>query len=248
MALSPYVTNELKLQLQREVPHLAGEIRSLYQRLDRQLGLNGAKVPVSFGFETDVLGSYTPGEEGKKEHFHYSLLFIGYLDSRQIPKHDKIDLYKHEYAHYMVSHLEIPKEHQWQPGKHGSAWKYCCSLIGANPTAYFEKGKGLVRSDYGKALENPWKNPNYSVVDTMRREKEYQQSRDRIVRFREGDMVEHPRFGSGTVEKAEQLAGSVRLRIRFADGVHVIDQKWLVQHTDERFRTVSLSHAPSGAS
>ena len=38
---------------------------------------------------------------------------------------------RHEYAHYMEHHITIPREYQWQPGLHGSAWKYCCSLVGA---------------------------------------------------------------------------------------------------------------------
>lgn len=234
--MSSSATMDLKLQLQREVPHLAGEIRSLYQRLDRQFGLAGAKVPVTFGFETDVLGSYTPAGQGKKEHFHYSLLYIGYLDSRQIRKHDKIDLYKHEYAHYMAAHMDIPRQYQWQAGKHGSAWKYCCSLIGASPTAYFEADKALAEHDYKKALDNPWKNKSYTLLDNLRREKEYQASRDRVVRYHAGDKVDHPAYGEGVVEKAEQLQNAVRLHIHFADGVHVISQKWLIQHTDARFK------------
>ena len=232
---SASVSYNLKMQLQREVSHLKGEILTLYRHLDRQLGLHGASVPVTFGFETDVLGSYTPAGDGKPEHFHFSLLYIGYLNMRQIRKHDKIDLYKHEYAHYMTSHMVIPEEYTWQPGKHGSAWKYCCSLIGANPTAYFEKDKGLSKPDYRQALDNPWKNPDYSAVDAQRREKKYQDERNRKIHFHEGDTVTHPAFGQGKVEKTEQLAGDVRLHIRFSDGVRKINQKWLIQHTDARF-------------
>ncbi len=229
------VSYNLKMQLQREVPHLKSEIQTLYRRLDRQLGLHGASVPITFGFETDVLGSYTPAGNGKAEHFHFSLLYIGYLDMRQVRKHDKLDLYRHEYAHYMVSHMEIPQQYLWQPGKHGSAWKYCCSLIGANPTACFEKDKGLSKPDYRQALDNPWKNPDYSAVYALRQEKISQMEKNRQVHFHEGDIVVHPAFGEGKVEKTEQLAGDVRLHIRFPDGVRKIGQKWLIQHTDARF-------------
>lgn len=30
-----------------------------------------------------------------------------------------MDLYKHEYAHYMQAHMKIPEKYQWQTGKHG---------------------------------------------------------------------------------------------------------------------------------
>lgn len=73
-------------------------------------------------------------------------------------------------------------------------------------------------------------------MDQMRQKKAAEDSRNQIVRYHEGDQVCHPRYGQGTVEKATQLQGAVRLTIRFADGVHVIDQKWLVQHTDARFQ------------
>lgn len=233
---SPIISNELKAQLQREIPHLAGEIHMLYMRLDRQFGLHGAEVPVTFGYETDVLGSYTSGGEGKQEHFHFSLLYIGYLDMRQIRKKDKIDLYKHEYAHYMAENMEIPDRYHWQGGKHGSAWKYCCSLIGAAPTAYFEENKSLQKHDYKRTLDNPWKNPNYSMLDSRRQQKEIKRDRDRQVRYQEGDAIRHPVFGEGTVEKVKQMEGDVRMTVRFSDGLHTISQKWLIAHTDARFR------------
>ena len=54
-----------------------------------------------------------------------------------LKKEDRLDLYKHEYAHYMQYNFHIPSEYQWQHGTHGSAWKYCCSLVGAAPTPYY---------------------------------------------------------------------------------------------------------------
>ena len=47
----------LRQRLQKEIPILTALIQNLYQELDRKFHLNGAKIPVTFGFETDSLGS-----------------------------------------------------------------------------------------------------------------------------------------------------------------------------------------------
>ena len=47
----------LRQRLQKEIPILTALIQNLYQDLDRKFHLNGAKIPVTFGFETDSLGS-----------------------------------------------------------------------------------------------------------------------------------------------------------------------------------------------
>ena len=226
---SSLVTRELKEQLMREIPSLTMQIKSLYQRLDKQFGLKGANVPITFGYDTEVLGSYTAASEKTKEHFHFSLLFIGYLDKRHIHIEDKIDLFKHEYAHYMTHKMEIPKEHMWQGGIHGSAWKYCCSLIGAAPSAYYRFGQSREAHNYEKALYNPWKDPNYSLLDQRKQEKSYRVKQDSQVKYQTGDLVTHPKFGEGTVKNIEQLEGAVRLHIQFKEGLKKIDQKWLIR-------------------
>ena len=40
-------------------PDFEALIQNLYQELDRKFHLNGAKIPITFGFDTDSLGSYT---------------------------------------------------------------------------------------------------------------------------------------------------------------------------------------------
>lgn len=45
----------LRQQLQKEIPILTALIQNLYQDLDQKFHLNGAKIPVTFGFETDSL-------------------------------------------------------------------------------------------------------------------------------------------------------------------------------------------------
>lgn len=224
-----YENTELIRTLQKEIPILTAQIRALYAELDREYHLQGAKVPITFGCEMDLLGSYTRGGEDEKEHFHFSLLFVGYAVQNPLSREDRMDLYKHEYAHYMQYHMEIPKEHTWQTGTHGSAWKYCCSLIGAVPTPYYRAGEALMKQDYHKVLRNPIHDKAVPMRDNYRREQEYQNSRNRIVQFEMGEEVNHPKFGLGSIEKIEQLSGSVRLHIRFREDVKIIDQKWLLR-------------------
>lgn len=220
---------ELIRQLQKEIPILTTQIRALYKELDAKFHLGGAQVPITFGCEPDLLGSYTQAGYGEQEHFHFSLLFIGYGVEHPLSKADRMDLYKHEYAHYMQYHMDIPRQYTRQPGIHGSAWKYCCSLIGAAPTPYYKAGEALLNHDYGKILKNPIHDKTVTMRDNYRREREYQNDKNRAVQYEIGEEVKHPKFGTGSVENIEQLAGSVRLHIRFAEGVKVIDQKWLLR-------------------
>ena len=45
--------------LQKDIPVLTAQIQNLYAELDRKFHLNAAKVPITFGYEQDSLGSYT---------------------------------------------------------------------------------------------------------------------------------------------------------------------------------------------
>lgn len=218
-----------KQYLEKEIPNFKREIQTLYKKFDKELGLHGADVAIKFGFDDEVLGSYTPEKDGEKEHFYFSLFFIGFCNKDPMHKSDKIDLYAHEYAHYMQYNMDIPKEHLWQPGKHGSAWKYCCSLVNAAPTPYYKIGEGLKKHNYDKALKNPWADKNYSLMDTMKEQKKIQMKRDSIVQYSVGDEVEHPKFGKGIVQAVEQTDGAVRLSIKFDEDIKKIDQKWLLK-------------------
>ena len=130
-----------------------------------------------------------------------------------------MDLYKHEYAYYMRYNMPIPKQYQWQPGIHGSAWKYCCSLIGA----------ALMNHNYEKTLRNPIHDKTVTIRDQHRREQEYRRTQNVIIKYEKGESVDHPKFGEGIIEKIEQQACSVNLYIRFGEEMKVIDQKWLLQ-------------------
>ena len=220
----------LRQRLQKEIPILRALIQNLYEELDRKLHLNGAKVPITFGYDTDTLGSYTRRSAHEKEHFHFSLLFIAYGVKNPLSKEDRIDLFKHEYAHYMQYNMKIPAQYNWQSGKHGSAWKYCCSLVGAAPTPYYKIGESLLKHDYDKALKNPIHDKTVQIRDTYRREQAYQSTRHSEIKFQVNDVVAHPKFGEGIVEEVIQLPNSVRLHIRFPDNeVRKIDQKWLLR-------------------
>lgn len=215
--------------LQREIPILTAQIQALYAELDKKFHLNGASIPITFGFDKDLLGSYTQAGNGKKEHFHFSLYFVGYSVEHPLSKEDRLDLYKHEYAHYMQYNYAIPKQYEWQPGIHGSAWKYCCSLVGAAPTPYYKAGEALLKHNYDKVLKNPIHDKTVSLRDNYRRERKYQESKNSIIQYEIGEIVNHPKFGEGCIENIEQLSGSVRLHIRFGEEVKVIDQKWLLR-------------------
>ena len=228
------ITQEQMRVLQKEIPILTAEIRALYRELDRKYHLFGALVPITFGFDRDLLGSYTRAGIDEEEHFHFSLLFVGRSVAKPLGKEDRLDLYKHEYAHYMEHYIEIPKEYQWQPGLHGSAWKYCCSLVGAAPTPYYKAGESLMKHDYDKVLKNPINDKTVPIRDQYRREKEYQDRKNRVVQYQVGESVKHPKFGTGIVEEVEQMTGSVRLHIRFGEEVKIIDQKWLLKTKLER--------------
>ena len=221
------IDNNLRHLLENETKIHLAEIRFLYQKLDRQLGLNGARVPITFGFDTDRLGAYTPGFGQDEEEFHFSLLFIGYCVAKPLSKDDRMDLYKHEYAHYMQYNMDIPDKYNWQPGIHGSAWKYCCSLIGAAPTPYYKAGEALMNHDYDKVLKNRIHDKSVPVRDTYQQLKTAQKKKDEVVQYKLGDAVTHPKFGHGIVEKINQRSGGVHLHIRFDGEVKCIDQKWL---------------------
>lgn len=202
-------------------------MKNLYEELDRKLHLNGAKVPITFGYDTDTLGSYTRRSAHEKEHFHFSLLFIAYGVKNPLSKEDRIDLFKHEYAHYMQYNMQIPEKYKWQAGTHGSAWKYCCSLIGAAPTPYYKAGEALMNHDYDKVLKNRIHDKSVPVRDTYQQLKTAQKKKDEVVQYKLGDAVTHPKFGHGIVEKINQRSGGVHLHIRFDGEVKCIDQKWL---------------------
>lgn len=228
------IDSHMKQLLEKETHIHTAEIHALYQELDRRFGLHAASVPVFFSYDERLLGSYTQTGHHEREHFCFSLLFIGYAVKHPLQKSDRIDLYKHEYAHYMQYHMDIPAKCHWQPGIHGSAWKYCCSLVGAAPTPYYKVGESLMKHDYQKVLKNPIHDKTIPVRDRYRREREYQNTKNRKIQYQIHDVVKHPKFGEGIIEEIEQLESSVRLHIKFKDELKKIDQKWLLKSQNKK--------------
>ena len=140
-------SDALRRMMDREIPVLSAEIGALYSKLDLKYGLQGAKVKINFVYDEDSLGSYTPAQNGEMDYFQFSLLFVARCVAKPLSKEDRRDLFLHEYAHYMQYNMDIPREYLWQPGIHGSAWKSCCSLVGAAPTPFYKVGEGLLEHD-----------------------------------------------------------------------------------------------------
>ena len=126
-------------------------------------------------------------------------------------------------------HKNIPEKYKWQAGTHGSAWKYCCSLIGAAPTPYFKAGEALMDHNYDHVLKNRIHDKTVPIRDTYQRLQKAQKEKDEVVQYKIGDSVTHPKFGNGIVEKINPRSGGVHLHICFDDDVKCIDQKWLIK-------------------
>lgn len=215
--------------LDKEIAIHSAKIRDLYSRLDRLSGLDSSSIPIEFGYDKEVLGKYQNKTANQKELFYFSLMFIGYGVPKPLNPEDRIDLYKHEYAHFMQYNMEIPQKYQWEPGIHGSAWKYCCSIVGAAPTPYYKAGEALMHHDYEKKLKNPIHDKTVPIRDIYRREKAYRDRKNAEIRFKIGDVICHPKYGDGIVEQIQATDRSVALMIRFLENQELrkIDQAWL---------------------
>ena len=225
----------LRQRLQKEIPILRALIQNLYEELDRKLHLNGAKVPITFGYDTDTLGSYTRRSAHEKEHFHFSLLFIAYGVKNPLSKEDRIDLFKHEYAHYMQYNMQIPESINGRR-EHGSAWKYCCSLLSERRRrCIIRRGEALANHDYDKVLKNRIHDKSVPVRDTYQQLKTAQKKKEMKWYSISLHAVTNPKFGHGIVEKINQRSGGVHLHIRFDGEVKCIDQKWLSRKNAKRY-------------
>ena len=167
------IDNNLRQLLENETKIHLAEIRFLYQKLDRQLGLNGARVPITFGFDTDRLGAYTPGFGQDEEEFHFSLLFIGYCVTKPLSKDDRMDLYKHEYAHYMQYNMDIPDKIQLAARHPRKCVEILLLTYRSSSHSYYKAGEGLIKHDYDKVLKKKITDKSIPIRDTYSREQEY---------------------------------------------------------------------------
>lgn len=212
--------------LEKEIPIITADIRSIYKKLDKKFHLQSARIPIEFSYDQEQLGAYTPASINTEEHFTFSLLFIGYAMPNPLSREDRVDLYLHEYAHFMCAHMEIPSQYRWQVGKHGSAWKYCCSLIGAVPTEFYKAGEALLPKNYDSMVKKT--RTKASVLqDQYRMEQAYRKSKGEKIHFRLEQEITHPAYGKGIIREIIPGNGNVRLAIDFPAGRKMIDQQWL---------------------
>lgn len=227
---------EMMQLLHKEAPILEKEIHALYLELDKKTRLHGADLPIEFVLDEKTLGAYVPKHMDEPEHFNFSLLFIGYALNEQITKEERLELYKHEYAHYMSHYISIPKDIAFKAGVHGSDFIYCCSLIGANPDDSFTPGEKKKDIDYNALLTKKKVDHNtVRLLDQQAQKKAYEANKNRQVKYQPGDKIKHPKFGEGTITDIQQLDGSVRLIVDFACGTKSIDQAWLEKQKFSRF-------------
>lgn len=84
---------------------------------------------------------------------------------------EALDTIRHEYAHYMERVL-------YGRGGHGSTWKLCCGIVGAMPIRCYNKNRDEFYRQKHLKEENLSKH-----YDT----------------YHIGDVIEHPKFGSGAI-------------------------------------------------
>lgn len=227
---------EMRQLLSKEVPVLKNEIYTEFALLDKKTRLHASDLEVEFTYDEKTLGAYVPKHMDQEEHFEFSLIFLGFAMNGQITKEERIQLYKHEYAHYMSHYISIPKDIAFKAGVHGSDFIYCCSLIGANPDEGFTPGQATGAIDYEKLLAKKKETDHNTVklLDQNQQKKEYMAQKNRQVKFNVGDAIKHPKFGQGTIAAIEQLDGSVRLIVDFPSGQKSIDQAWLLKTAYKR--------------
>lgn len=86
------IAPSIRKLLDNETTIHEAQIRALFQTLDRKFGLRGASVPIRFGYDEAVLGSYTPASAHEKESFYFSLLFIGYAVKKPLSKEERLEI------------------------------------------------------------------------------------------------------------------------------------------------------------
>lgn len=127
-----------------------------------------------------------------------------YFDDPAWPVEEALNVIRHEYAHYMNYAL-------YDNGSgHDAAWKKCCARIGAVP-------QRLYSSRVASCLQT-------------RQEKEARLS-ERCGSYREGDKIEHPRFGVGVIETITGESVHRFASVRFRDaGLKTLGLAWVHQN------------------
>jgi hypothetical protein len=101
------------------------KFREAIKNLDKKTGLNGAALKIIIGRGKRVLGSYNT-----KGVFRFSSDFFNspdFLDAA------KIDIIRHEYAHYYDDVVNLSFWITPVHSIHGNDFKYACLMVGADP-------------------------------------------------------------------------------------------------------------------
>ncbi len=142
-------------------------IREEIAKLDKKTGLQGAKLPITFGNSKYVVGSYYT-QKNRPKKFQFSNYFF---QNPEFPHEEAVDTIRHEYAHYMDSVI-------FGKSGHGKTWKQCCFYIDCSAGKYYSD----VKEKY------------YA----FKQEKEKAEC-EKVDRYPTGTVIEHPKFGTGTV-------------------------------------------------
>ena len=107
-------------------------IQAEMRRLDAITGLHGADIPCEFrrGFSC-TLGLFHPGNRinGESEmKFSFSLSHFSDVTNPG-SETSKLDIVRHEYAHYYAWV-------KYGDGGHGKYWKKACGIVGCNPSRF----------------------------------------------------------------------------------------------------------------
>lgn len=130
-------------------------IRSEIKRLDKITGLRGQDIPCVFNPKLHcALGRFWGGDRGateKEMKFEFSKDFFACTsqsDNRHfsfdISETGKLDVVRHEYAHYYarVSFSYF--------GCHGAPWKRACGIVGCSPGIYYNP-KAMIEKEQRNA-------------------------------------------------------------------------------------------------
>ncbi len=163
-------------------------IRAELKRLDKITGLKGAELPIKFGNTKHTLGRFCCRDKDSLE-FYFSNY---YFSDDNFPVEGKLDVIRHEYAHYYDYILN-------GYSSHGANWKRCCRIVGASPSRLFNQERAN------------------SILE--RREKERLKNLELDDKYCAGKTIVHPRFGCGTIKRIDGSGLSRIALVDFQNGV-----------------------------
>jgi len=142
-------------------------IRDELRRLDGITGLHGAELPIKFGIARSYLGRFSYRDPEHPE-FYFSNY---YFRDPNLPTEEKLNVIRHEYAHYMDFMRTGSSSHK-------SSWRKCCDEIGAYAVRCF----------------------SYKHADTIAAiNRKNQQANEKYEKYSVGRTIVHPFFGKGEI-------------------------------------------------